>query len=49
MEYVFLVKNNLIDDINSENNPSQYFTLNDLTTHNYDKNNDFSNNDLSSK
>ena len=28
--------------INSENNSSQYFSVNDLTSQNYDPNNDFS-------
>ena len=36
------IKENFIQAINSENNSSQYFTLNDLTALNYDKNNYFS-------
>ena len=36
------IKENFIQAINSENNSSRYFTLNDLTVLNYDKNNYFS-------
>ena len=36
------IKKNFIQVINSENNSSQYFILNDLTAVSYDKNNNFS-------
>ena len=36
------IKENFIQANKSENNSSRYFTLNDLTTLSYDKNNDFS-------
>ena len=36
------IKKNFIQVINSENNSSQYFILNDLTALSYDKNNNFS-------
>ena len=36
------IRENVIQAIHSENNSSQYFTLDDLTAISYDKKNDFS-------